>query len=91
MNRWEIEKKVAIKAIKDPAFRKRLMSDPKHALKEIDKSFDPKTINIRIVEEKQNEWVLAIPYPNKKHEKLSESDLEDLFAACGIFSGCTIG
>ena len=81
MNRWEIEKKCAIKAIKDPAFRKRLMSDPKSALKEIDRSLDLKSINIRVVEEKQNEWMLVVPHHNKKYEQLSDSQLEKLFAA----------
>lgn len=81
MNRWEIEKKVAIKAIKDPAFRKKVMSDPMHAIHEIDKSFKRQEIHVRVLEEKQNEWILAIPHYNQGYQNMSEKELENLFAA----------
>ena len=80
-NRWEAEKKIAIKAIKDPAFRKRLLSNPGHAILEIDKSFKHEGIQIRVVEEKQNEWVLAIPHFKKEYQNLSEKELEGIQAA----------
>ena len=93
INRWEIEKKAAIKAIKDPGFRRKLKEDPINALTLIDKSIS-KGVNVKVVEEKENEWVLAIPFHSKQWEQLSEIEIEKLFAGTigggesGPFGGC---
>ena len=78
MDRWEIEKKTAIKAIKDPAFRKKLQTDPKKAIREIDKTFTNEDIHIKVVEEKTNEWILSIPPSIQDIDRLSEHDIEKL-------------
>ena len=81
MNRWEMEKKAAIKAIKDPQFRKKLLSKPMDAIKEIDPKMKCDRLQIRVIEEKQNEWILAIPHSAKEHEQMSEEDLLKIYAA----------
>ena len=86
MNRWEMEQKIVMKALKDPAFKKQLISNPKETVLEFLKnekitniSSAPK-VNIRVVEEKKGEWVLSIPYLAKDAESLSEAEMEK-FAA----------
>jgi hypothetical protein len=34
MNRWELEQKIVIKALKDPAFKRKLISQPKETVLE---------------------------------------------------------
>jgi len=98
MDRWEVEKRIVMKALKDPAFKKKLLSNPKEALKECfknEKGFDSarfEKLLVRAIEEKQGEWVLSLPYIGKEHKNLSDSELEKLFAAaeagCGSGSCC---
>src|SRR5262245_30133749 len=84
MNRWQVEQKIVIKALKDPAFKKKLMSKPKEAVREcvtplsqkvVDVSLFDK-INIRIVEEKKDEWVLTMPYLQAATGTLTDAELE---------------
>lgn len=87
MNRWELEQKIVIKALKDPAFKKQLLEQPKEALREFFKS--DKTVNlsnldkfnVRVIEENKSEWVLSLPYMTEKMASLSDAELEKLFAA----------
>jgi len=81
MNRWEMEKKIAIKAIKDPAFKKKLQTHPKEALKELfknEKGLD--SLHIKIEEEKKDEWIIPIPLVSGEMEKLSDAELANLAA-----------
>lgn len=87
MNRWEIEKKVVLKALKDPSFKKKLLSNPKEALKEFCNEKQLGNIQIKIHEEKQGEWIFSIPNINEKQRELTDAELEKLFAACGNMSG----
>ncbi len=88
MNRWEAEKIVAIKAIKDPAFRKKLLADPKKALAEIDPLFAKMTdIQFKIIEEQQNEWTLVLPRTSLEFRNLSDDELSKLSAADKFFEG----
>lgn len=91
MDRWEIEKKVVMKALKDPAFKKELISNPKKALKGFCKEADLEHAKIKIYEEKQNEWIFSIPHIEAHGKKMSDQELEKLFAACSLFSGCGLG
>jgi len=87
MNRWEMEKKIVMKALKDPAFKQKLISHPKEALKECfknEKRIDPSLfdkLTIKIAQEKQGEWTLSLPYLSQKQGNLSDAELEKLFAA----------
>jgi len=87
MNRWEMEKKIVMKALKDPAFKQKLISHPKEALKECfknEKGIDPSLfdkITIKITQEKQGEWTLSLPHLSKERGHLSDAELEKMFAA----------
>jgi hypothetical protein len=79
MNRWEMEKKIAIAAIKDPSFKKKLLANPKQALKELFKNeltqAQLEQLNIKIQEEKKNEWIIALPHVDLQGQKLSMQNL----------------
>lgn len=84
MNRWDVEKEIAIKALKDPSFKEKLLKNPNKTIegllkgKEKEKFLKFKDeLKIRVIEEKKNEWVISIPCP----ETLSEKELEKLAAA----------
>ena len=83
MNRWEMEKKIAIRALKDPNFKKKLLSNPKEALKEFFKGEKERLdmMHVKVYEEKKNEWIFSIPYLEEGHRELSEKELEKLVAA----------
>ena len=78
----DLEAKIAIKAIKDPEFKKKLLQDPKKALKELfknEKNFNIDALHIHVTQEKKGEWI--IPLPLIEHsESLSEKDLKNLAA-----------
>jgi hypothetical protein len=87
MDRWDIEKKIVIRALRDPTFKKQLLSSPKEAIcallkdeKGIDFSLFDK-LNVKTVEEKQNEWMIALPNVPENLKALSGAELEKLFAA----------
>ena len=82
MNRWEAEQKIAIKAIKDPEFKKKLLQDPKKALKEFfknEKNFNIDALHIHVTQEKKGEWIIPIPLIHQS-ENLSEKDLKNVAA-----------
>lgn len=85
MNRWAHVQYIVIKAMKDPEFKKKLCSKPKEALQELlknEKSIDLsqlEKINVRIVEEKKDEWVLALPCLESTDSGLPDKDLERMF------------
>lgn len=72
-NRWDFQRAVAVKALKDPTFKKQLLANPKEALKAVlkEQNMDPKSVdqytNIQVHQEKPGELFLSIPYlPNDK-------------------------
>ena len=90
MNRWTIEQKIMIKALKDPTFKKQLLTNPMEAVREFLK--DVKTIDlsilnqikIRVIEEKKGEWVMALPLLELKENVQSETELGKLNAGGGM-------
>jgi hypothetical protein len=84
MNRWEMEKKIVIQALKDSQFKKKLLTHPKEALKELfgDKLMVDQ-LQIQVREEKKNEWVIAIPHIEMQGQKLSDTELERIAGAGG--------
>lgn len=90
MNRWELEKKVVMKAIKDPAFKKELLSNPKEALKSFCTEKQLEHVTVKVHQEKKNNPTVLLPYIDEKISKLSESELEKLFAAGDKHSGCPV-
>ncbi len=89
MTRWELERLITLKALKDPAFKKRLISHPKETLREFCKHQEEKffnhelfdRLNIKIHEEKKDEWTISLPYVPQNVQKLSDEELNKLFAA----------
>jgi hypothetical protein len=94
MDRYNLEKKIITKALKDPTFKKKLLSSPKEAVKEALKG--DKTVNlqafdhihIQIHQEKESEITLVLPYVKETNKALSDKEIENLFAAggCGFQS-----
>ncbi len=89
MDRWDLEKKLAIKALKDPEFKKKLIKSPKEAIKECmkgEKGFNAahlEKLHIHLHQEKENEYHISIPCLKDHTKKLSEKEIEHLFAAAG--------
>jgi hypothetical protein len=90
MNRWELEQKVVIKALKDPAFKKQLLANPKEAVRDFlknEKGFDRSLwdkITVRVVEEQKEEWVLALPSISKEGLNLSDAEMEKAVGGCSV-------
>jgi len=95
MDRWELEKKIVMKALKDPVFKQKLQSNPKEALKEFckgEKGIDLALldkITVKVLQEKQGEWTLALPNFSQENRNLSEQELNRLFA--GGYTGALLG
>ena len=87
MNRWELEQKIVIRALKDPAFKKQLLLKPKETLREFlkgEKGVDFSLLDrqdVKVTEEKKDEWVLALPQLPKELAALSDAEIEEIFAA----------
>jgi hypothetical protein len=86
----EIEAKATAKAWKDPAFKKKLLSNPKAALEEMGCTFQPNT-NVRIYEDNANTYTFVLRASPVNAQSLPESELEKLAAAGGcIFRGTCV-
>lgn len=79
-NNKEIAAKVIAKAWKDPAFKKKLLSNPKEALKEMGYSFDT-NMNIRCIEDTKHSITLVLPLSPADASRLSEKELSSIAAA----------
>lgn len=80
MDKWEIEKKIAIHCMKNPQFKQKLISNPKEAIREFlgkEKGFHNsmlEKVNIVVHQEKKNEFHISVPYVDGS-ESLSEESL----------------
>lgn len=86
-NEWE--SKIIAHAWKDHNFKKLLLKDPKAALKEFHVEGSEK-FQVKVVEEKDNEWVLVLPKTPLETQKISEEQLLNLAAGkgCTTMAGC---
>lgn len=90
MNRWELEQKIVVRALKDPAFRKKLLLQPNEAVREFlkqEKVMETRfldNLNIRVIEEKKEEWILAIPSVSLAIGELTEQQMQWLAAGCNL-------
>lgn len=89
MNRWELEQKIVLKALKDPVFKKKLLSQPRETLRDFlksEKMIDLSSLdklNIRVVEEKKEEWVLALPSVTTDTSTLTDAEIEKVAGGAG--------
>ena len=59
-NRQQTETQINMRAWEDPAFKKKLNEQPREALKAMGMSKIPTNLNIRIVEEEENQWIIRL-------------------------------
>jgi len=95
MDKWDIERKLVLKALKEPEFKKKLLAKPKETVAEFLKKegahsaafFDK--LDIEVVEGKPKKWRIEIPQllPSEKYANLSEEELLKFFAG-GKCQGC---
>lgn len=76
----EIQAKIIARAWKDEAFKKKLLENPKEALKEFDVEWRG-TIILTALEETSNQFYFVLPQSPAQISKLSETELENLAAA----------
>ena len=76
MNRDEIERQIIAQASADPAFRQRLLADPKAALAELLGVALPPGMTITVMEEQPGQHILVLPPAAPAPEALPLDDLE---------------
>ncbi len=81
-----IREKIIAKAWKDPAFKKKLLSNPGDALKEMGVNI-PANANVKVVENTPNSYTFVLPASPANIKSLSEAELETVAAAAG---GCVL-
>jgi hypothetical protein len=76
--RKQLEEKLIAKAMKDEAFRKNLLENPKTAIEEETGIKLPESINLKVVEEDAATFYLVLPpkINPEKEDELSEAELE---------------
>ena len=83
----ELTAHIIEKSMKDPAFRQRLLADPKSTIEQETGQPYPPGMRIKVVEEDSDVLVLAIPkVPAAASGELSEAELETVAGG-----GCTFG
>ena len=75
-NRNQTEAKINVRAWKDPAFKKKLLENPKAALKEMGMAKIPGALEVKIAEEEKNEWVIRLLNRPLNFKELSDEALE---------------
>ena len=61
MNRSEIEQKLIEKSEQDPAFRRRLLAQPRETLEKEFGIAVPASVNLQVIEETANSLMLVLP------------------------------
>jgi hypothetical protein len=75
------QNEVIAKAWKDPTFKRKLMKDPKSALKECGCTV-PDNVNVKVIEDSDNSYTFVIPHAPKNASELSEKELGKVAAGC---------
>ena len=83
----KIKAKIIAKAWKDPAFKKRLLQNPKAVFEEMGAHF-PKNATVRVVEDTANTLTFVLP-PALKGKELTEAELEKLAGGAGTWILCS--
>ncbi len=80
-NRYETEQEINIKAWKDPAFKKKLITNTNTTLKEMGLKKLPDSLKIRLIEENKNEWCIVLHTPPANAQNLSDEELRNVSGA----------
>ncbi|MGZ9583926.1 NHLP leader peptide family RiPP precursor [Paenibacillus marinisediminis] len=73
-NKLQLKEQIIQKAWEDPAFKQKLLSDPKAALQDEFNIIVPEDINLVVIEETSSTFGLVIPQSPAQVLSLNESD-----------------
>ena len=87
----ELEEKLIVKALKNEAFRKQLIDNPKVIIEQEMRMKIPESILIKIVEEDPQTIYLVLPYVPEREEgtELSEIEMENVAGGFSTWPYCT--
>jgi hypothetical protein len=74
-SRQQTEAQINMRVWKDPAFKKELSENPHDALKALGMNKIPADLNIQVVEEKRNQWIIRLHNPPANFKKMSDAEL----------------
>jgi hypothetical protein len=75
------QEEIIAKAWKDPTFKKKLLENPKEALKECGVKV-PENVNVKVIEDSEQNYTFVIPESPANAVRLSEEELEKISAGC---------
>ncbi len=75
MSNSQIREKIIAKAWKDPAFKKKLQTNPGQALKEMGMNI-PANVNVKVIEDTDSSYTFVLPASPANAKNLSEAELE---------------
>jgi hypothetical protein len=76
------QEEIIAKAWKDPNFKKKLLENPKEALKECGIKV-PENVKIKVIENSEQNYTFVIPQSPANAAQLSEQELEKISASRG--------
>jgi hypothetical protein len=83
----KLRTKIIVRAWKDPSFRKKLLKNPRAAIKEMGFNV-PENLEIHVVEDKAGSLTFVLPPSTAQTKQLSDRELELLAAAGGDSMNC---
>lgn len=96
LTRGEVNDLFARFATKNPEYRKALLADPRKVVSAQLGQTIPPSVEIKIIEEKPNEFYLILPYVPQEGQELSDADLEQVAGGalkevqCNFHGGATL-
>ncbi len=76
-----LDPKIIAKAWKDPAFKKKLLSDPKTAFAEMGIKI-PEKVNVKVLEDTTMAYTFVLPASPTDAPKMNEKELLEIAAGC---------
>ncbi len=97
LTRGEVNDLIAGFAAKNPEYRKALVEKPREVVGAQLGTSIPPSVQVKVIEEKPNEFYVIIPHTAKEGEELSDADLEQVAGGkkdsykCDIKAGLGMG
>ncbi len=89
MSHSQFGEKIIARAWKDPAFKKKLLTNSREALKEMGVNV-PSNVNVKVIEDSANTYTFVLPASPANAKNLSEAELENIAGAdpapTGVFA-----